>query len=313
VNRPRLLVIVGPTGSGKSRLALETAELLGGEIVSADAFAVYRGMDIGTDKPDAEARRRVVHHLLDIADPHERFSAGDFLRAADDAIAGITSRGRVPVVAGGTHFYVRALLLGLFPSPPHDPVVRERLEREWENDPAALVERLRRVDPEAASRIPPRDRQRILRALEVHELTGTPLTEHWRRHETAPRYPALLAVPRRNRAALYARIDARVERMFGSGLVEEVESLLASGVRPDSHAMKAIGYREVVAHLEGRIGLGEAVRETMTATRNLAKRQITWLRHMKEGTPRAVPPAERGGAERLAELWRETMEDGGEP
>ena len=304
MTRPRLLVVVGPTGSGKSRLALEAAERLGGEIVSADAFAVYRGMDIGTDKPDAESRARVPHHLIDVADPRTRFSAGEFLRAADTAIAAIAARGRVPVVAGGTHFYVRALLLGLFPAPPADRAVRARLEAAWDASPEAVLARLRAVDPESAARIAPGDRQRILRALEVHEITGIPLTEHWRRQRRTPRYPAVLVMPDRDRAELYARIEARVERMFRNGLVEEVKSLLASGVSPGSHALKAIGYREVVDHLEGRTELGEAIRRTMTATRHLAKRQITWLRHMEEGPVHRVPPAERGGAGHLEALWR---------
>ncbi len=304
MTRPELLVIVGPTGSGKSQLALKVAETLGGEIVQADAFTVYRGLDIGTDKPDPESRARVPHHLLDIADPRERFSAGEFLRAADEAIAGIAARGHVPVVAGGTHFYVRALLLGLFPSPPTDAEIRRRLEAEWEADPAALAARLAAVDPEAARRIPPADRQRILRALEVHELTGVPLTEHWRRQETAPRYRAILVAPQRERAELYARIETRVDRMFTSGLVQEVESLLASGVPSSSHAMKAIGYREVADHLEGRLPLEEAVRLTKVATRHLAKRQITWLRHMKEGPVHPVQPAEHGGVAEVLTIWR---------
>ena len=304
MTRPELLVIVGPTGSGKSQLALEVAQRLGGEIVQADAFTVYRGLDIGTDKPAPESRARVPHHLIDIADPRERFSAGAFLRAADEAIAGIAARGHVPVVAGGTHFYVRALLLGLFPSPPTDAAIRRRLEAEWEADPAALAARLAAVDPEAARRIPRTDRQRILRALEVHELTGVPLTEHWKRQETAPRYRAILVAPHRERGELYARIETRVDRMFTNGLVQEVESLLASGIPSRSHAMKAIGYREAVDHLEGRISLGEAVRRTKMATRHLAKRQITWLRHMKEGPVHFVQPAERGGLAEVLTIWR---------
>ncbi len=306
MSAPRLLVIVGPTGSGKTRLALEAAEALGGEVVSADAFAVYRGMDIGTDKPGPEDRRRVPHHLLDVADPGSRFSAGEFVRLADRAIAGIRSRGRIPVVAGGTHFYVRALLLGLFPSPPADPGLRARLEGEWDEDPEGVRRRLAEVDPESARRIARGDRQRILRALEVYELTGSPLSEHWRRQPNRPRYEALLAAPRRDRAELYARIDARVETMFSAGLVEEVRALLRSGVPPDSHAMKAIGYREVVAFLRGEMGLDEARERTRISTRHLAKRQLTWLRHLREGTLHRVAPPERGGCRDLTRLWNGT-------
>jgi len=169
-----LLVMVGPTASGKTRLGLEVAEALDAEIVSADAFAVYRGLDIGTDKPDRDARRRVTHHMIDVADPRERFSAGEFALEAAAAIGGISCRGRPAAVVGGTHFYVRALLRGLFPSPPHDPELDARLAAAWEHDRARLAQRLAEVDPVAAKRIGPNDRQRVLRAIEVFELTGEP-------------------------------------------------------------------------------------------------------------------------------------------
>jgi len=302
---PPLLVVLGPTASGKSRLGAEAAGRLGGEVVSADAFAVYRGLDIGTDKPDLATRSRVRHHLVDVADPRERFSAGDFAAAADAAIADIRRRGRVPVVVGGTHFYLRALLLGLFPSPPHDPALRQRLEYSWAHDPDAVRRRLAAVDPEAAARIAPGDRQRILRALEVHDLSGLPLSEHWRRQARSLRYRPLLAAPLRPRADLYARIDARVDMMFASGLVEEVERILAAGVPPDAHSLKAIGYRQVVALLKGRCDRATAAAETRTASRRLAKRQLIWLRHLEEGQVHWLPPPEEGGADSLLPLWVE--------
>lgn len=300
---PRLLVIVGPTGSGKSRLALEVADRIDGEVVSADAFAVYRGMDIGTDKPSPQDRRRVVHHLLDVADPCRRFSAGDFVRRADQAIEMITKKGRTVVIAGGTHFYLRALLLGLFPSPPKDPEVRRRLEEAWRLDPDQLRRRLTEVDPVSADRIQSADRQRILRALEVYEISGLPLSEHWKRHDQGPRYPSLLAAPQRARDELYVRIGKRVEAMFSAGLVEEVQALLASGVPADSHAMKAIGYREAAQVLCGEIGLAEAKERTVVATRHLAKRQLTWLRHLREGPLHSVRPWEHDGCEELLTIW----------
>jgi tRNA dimethylallyltransferase len=300
-----LLVITGPTASGKTRLGLEVAEALGGEIVSADAFAVYRGLDIGTDKPSREDRLRVPHHLVDVADPHHAYSAGTFAKAAADAVDDIRSRGRTPVVVGGTLFYLRALLLGLFPSPPRDPSIRRRLTGEWRTSPAALVERLREVDPDAADRIDPRDRQRVLRALEVYETTGEPMTALWRRHRRDPRYDALLTVPQRERADLYARIDARVGRMFTEGLVEEVDRILAAGVPPKAHALKAIGYREVVEMLRGRCDLDAAIDATRKASRRLAKRQLTWLRGLREGDLRWVAPAEIGGAAEVVSLWHE--------
>lgn len=300
-----LLVIIGPTASGKSRLALEASEALSGEIVSADAFAVYRGLDIGTDKPDAEARRRVRHHLIDVAEPTERFSAGDFAREAGVAITEIRSRGHIPILAGGSHFYVRALLLGLFPSPPRDPSIRSHLTAAWREDPSALVRRLHRVDPEAAARIDPRDRQRIVRALEVHELTQVPISEHWKRSRQSPRYRAVIVAPERDRRDLYARIDARVDHMFRSGLEEEVNQLLISGVPRDAHALKAIGYRQVVEMLGGAWDRLTTIARTKQASRRLAKRQLTWLRSLREGALWWIQPADRGGTESLIAAWHQ--------
>ena len=298
-----LLVILGPTASGKSRLGLETAERLDGEIVSADAFAVYRGLDIGTDKPTPEQRQRVRHHLVDIADPRTRFSGGEFAQVAASAISEIAHRGRVPIVVGGTHFYIRALLEGLFPSPPRDPGVGARLAAQWSKDAASVYRRLEDIDPEAAQRIGPRDRQRVLRALEVFELTGEPLSIHWDRHRPPPRYAALLVAADRPRADLYARIDARAERIFASGLVKEVRQILASGVPADAHAFKAIGYRQVVEMLQERCDLQTAVSNTKRSSRRFAKRQLTWLRGLREGTLHWVPPAEDGGVPAVTDLW----------
>lgn len=274
-----LIVVAGPTGAGKTALGAAVAERLGGEVVSADAFAVYRGMDIGTAKPPRELRARVVHHLLDIADPRATYSAGAFVRDADAAIAGIHARGRVAVVVGGTHFYVRALLRGLFSEPPRDPARRAALEVEWELDARAMRARLERVDPEAAARIPPRDRQRTLRALEVWAATGRPMSELWQRERRDGfryRYVMLgLAPPR---AELHARIAMRVDAMLASGLLDEVRTLLEQGVPRSAQAFKAIGYRECVQVLDGAWSREQAREETIVATRRLAKRQLTWLR-----------------------------------
>lgn len=310
---PPLLVIAGPTASGKSALALEVAERIGGEIVSADAFAVYRGMDIGTDKPDREARRRVCHHLIDIADPHERFSAGQFVAAADAAIEDIRRRGGVPVLAGGTHFYIRALLRGLFPSPPHDAALRARLEAGWRDDPAAMADRLREVDPVSAGRIAAADRQRVLRALEVWELTGIAISEHWRRHRSERRYKALVAAPARDRADLYARIHLRVDTMFSIGLEEEVTHILASGVPSTAHALKAIGYAQVVELLAGRCDRETAVDQTKQASRQLAKRQLTWLRSLRDERLVWVEPVERGGATEIVARWTDHIGETSRP
>ena len=309
-----VLVIMGPTASGKSRLAVDVAQRLNGEIVSADAFAIYRGMDIGTDKPSAEVRRRVPHHLLDILDPTEPFSAGDFVDAADAAIEDILGRGRLPMIVGGTHFYIRSLLLGLFPAPPQDPKIRALLEREWDEDPQATFRRLEAFDPDAANLIGPSDRQRILRALEVQDVSGEPISAHWNRHQEGPRYNALLTAPQRQRPDLYAKIDSRVDEMFAGGLVDEVSRILESGTPAGAHSLKAIGYREVVAMLSGLIQYTEAVERTKRSSRKLAKRQLTWLRREREGQIHWVPPAGEGGADTVYNLWAEflgsTVENG---
>ena len=300
---PPLLLILGPTASGKSSLGLEVAEVLGAEIVSADAFAAYRGLDIGTDKPSPEARRRVPHHLVDVADPRHRFSAGEFTDAAQAAIDDILSRNKPALVVGGTHFYVRALLIGLFPSPPRDPEVGKRPAEEWERDPEAVFRRLEEADPEAAARIGPRDRQRLLRALEVFELTGEAISTHWDRHQRTQKFAPLMVAPKRSREDLYVKIGLRVDRMFEGGFVDEVKRILASGVPGDAHAMKAIGYREVAEMLQGRYDLETAVKRTKRSSRKLAKRQLTWLRTLREGTLHWVPPAEEDGRAAIVDLW----------
>jgi tRNA dimethylallyltransferase len=274
-----LVVIVGATATGKTALGTALAERLSGEVVSADAFAVYRGLDIGTAKPDLQSRARVPHHLVDIVDPGQRYSAGMFVRDADEAIDGIRARGRLPVVVGGTHFYVRALLHGLFPEPRRDPRLRAILQAEWEADPAAVRARLAALDPEAAGRIAAADSQRTLRALEVCLVAGRPMTDLWREHRGGePRHSFLMLGLRLPRVELHARIGLRVERMFASGLLREVENLLAGGLSPRAHALKAIGYRECCQVLAGSLTVPEAVERAKAATRQLAKRQMTWLR-----------------------------------
>jgi tRNA dimethylallyltransferase len=276
-------VIVGPTASGKTALGAALAERLGGEVISADAFAVYRGLDIGTAKPDVTVRARVRHHLIDIADPHERYSAGTFVRDADAAIADVSARGRLPVVVGGTHFYVRALLYGLFPEPSKDNHLRLQLEADWTADPVAVRARLAALDPEAAARIPPGDRQRTLRAVEVCLLAGRPMSVLWREHpRAAPRYSYQLLGINLRRAELHARIALRVERMFAGGLLREVAGLVAGGLSPRVHALKAIGYRECCQVLAGELTTEEAVERAIVSTRRLAKRQMTWLRAESE-------------------------------
>lgn len=300
-----ILVVMGPTASGKSRLGLECATRLEGEIISADAFAVYRGLDIGTDKPDARDRAAVPHHLVDILDPRERYSAGEFAHHAGDCIRAVRARGRTAVVVGGTHFYLRALLEGLFPGPPTDLQLRRQLEEAWQCDPEALVTRLTEVDPDAARVIGRRDRQRILRALEVFETTGQPISSHWRRHRKSHEYRPLLVAPTRSREELYARIDSRVDSMFEQGLVREVHSLLERGVPAHAHAFKAIGYREVVDMLITGEELGRTIASVKHASRQFAKRQLSWLRRQTGNSLHWVPPAELGGGDHIHHLWHE--------
>ncbi len=274
-----LVVIVGPTAAGKTDLGVELAARTNGEIVSADAFAVYRGLDIGTAKPPAELRARVPHHLIDIADPRETYSAGMFMRDAGAAIAAIRSRGRLPIVVGGTLFYVRSLLHGLFPEPTKSPPLRRYLRSLWEQRPAAVRRWLALLDSAAAARIAAADQQRILRALEVTLAAGRPMTELWQEAATqSSRYRAVVMGVALPRGTLHARIGRRVEAIFAAGLLDEVRGLLNAGVPATAHALKAIGYRECCDVLRGTMTLVEAQERTTVATRQLAKRQVTWLR-----------------------------------
>jgi tRNA dimethylallyltransferase len=277
-----VLAIIGATATGKSALAMALAERLGGEIVNADALQVYRGFDIGTAKPGPEEQARVPHHLIDILDPHERYSAGEFVRRAEAAIREIQGRGRLPIVVGGSGLYLRALFEGISPIPVADPEVRQRLrERLGEGGEGlpALYEELRVLDPSTAERLPAGDTQRILRALEVALVSGKPLSA-WISCQPfgAQRIAATrigLTLPR---AILYDRIAGRVARMVEKGWIEEVAGLLAKGVIPDSPAFQAIGYRQIVLYCEGKWSLDRAIEETVKATRRFAKRQETWFR-----------------------------------
>ncbi len=283
---PRFLAVVGATATGKSALALALAESLDGEIVNADALQVYRGFDVGTAKPSPEERRRVPHHLIDVLEPHERYSAGEFARRARAAIGEIAGRGRIPIVVGGSGLYLRALIEGISPVPPGDAAVRAALrERLAAQGLPALHAELRTLDPETAARLPPGDTQRILRALEVHLVSGAPLAAWIARQPFGrERLSALrigLTVPR---AVLYDRIAGRVLRMVERGWVEEVDRLLRSGLVPSLPAFQAIGYRQLARHVLGEWPLERAIDATLQATRRFAKRQETWFRKEPEVT-----------------------------
>lgn len=281
MQRPGILAIVGATATGKSSLGLALAGAIGGEIVNADALQVYRGLDIGTAKPTPEERRRVPHHLIDLLDPEEPWSAGEFARRARPVLDEIRGRGRLPVVVGGSGFYVHALLRGLAPLPPRQPQVRRELERRMEADGLASLRReLERLDPATAARLAPGDRQRIVRALEVVLATGRPLSQWQAEAPPAELRPAALRVGLTlPRAILYDRIGARVHRMIECGWVEEVAGLLRRGVDPAAPAFQAIGYRQIVCHIRGERALDVAVRDIVLATRRFAKRQETWFRN----------------------------------
>ena len=285
--RPLAIAVMGPTASGKTAFAIALAQRFGGEIVSVDSALVYRGLDIGAAKPDQAERAGVPHHLLDVRQPWQPYSAADFAADARAAIDGIVARGRLPVLAGGTGLYFRALLRGLAPMPEADPAMRgviatEAVTHGWE----ALHAELARVDPVAAARIRPGDAQRIQRALEVFRLSGRPISA-WQADPPPPRLPLRvlrLVLAPRDRATLHARIASRFDRMLDAGFLDEVRRLRALPPLRDHPAplelpaLRAVGYRQAWEHLDGGTG-AEAFRERgIFATRQLAKRQLTWLR-----------------------------------
>lgn len=280
----RLVYIVGPTGVGKSAVALRLAEALSGEIISCDSMQVYRGFDIGTDKPSAADRARIPHHLVDLVEAGSQYNAADFAAGALAAIAAIRGRGRRPFIVGGTGLYFKALEDGLFPGPGRDVEIRRALDEEARTaGPEILWERLARVDPEYAARTGKRDRVRIVRALEVQALTGRPLSEHFRKTESrlGDERPFKIGL-NRERADLYRRIEDRVDRMFRQGLIDETRALLARGVPDTAAPFKALGYKHVLRVLRGEISPEEAAALTKIDTRHYAKRQLTWFRKMTE-------------------------------
>lgn len=279
-----LLVITGPTAAGKSQVALQVAWRLAGEIVSADSVQVYRGLDIGTAKASPKERALVPHHLLDIADPHQNYTVADFQRDAREEISGILSRGRVPVLVGGTGLYIRALLRGFaFSEAGEDAGLRRKLYEEAQlHGPEMLHKRLAAIDPEAASGIHPHDLRRQSRALEVFAQSRRPISGQKLSTAGTSGYDALIFVLNRPREQLYQRIEQRVEKMLVKGLVEEVKALLGSGVSAECKAMQSLGYRQIVACLQGMMALPEAVELIKRDTRRYAKRQLTWFRSEPE-------------------------------
>jgi len=291
------LILTGPTACGKSALALELAERVGAEVVALDSMTVYRGMDVGTAKPTPAERGRVPHHLIDVLDPWESLTVAWWLGRAEEACRDVAARGKRPLFVGGTPFYLKALLHGLFPGPPADEDLRRALEAEAERDGlAALHARLAAVDPKTAARLHPNDVRRVVRALEVYELTGKPISA-WQQTWDTPAFaespaaaPPPVAIPavvlELPREVLYDRINRRVDTMLAAGWLEEVRRLRDLPRPLSREARQALGYRELLAHLDGT---GPAWPETVelirTHTRQFAKRQLTWFRHLPTLAP----------------------------
>ncbi|MEX0676222.1 MAG: tRNA (adenosine(37)-N6)-dimethylallyltransferase MiaA [Pirellulales bacterium] len=276
--------LTGPTASGKTTVAIELARLLGAEIISLDSMALYRGMDIGTAKPTEVERAGIVHHLIDVIEPNEKYSVAQYVLAADETVRQIEARGATPLFVGGTPLYLKALLRGIFRGPPADWQLRRRLQAVAENEGhEGLHARLAAVDPLSARRLHPRDTRRVIRALEVFEKTGQSISELQKQFDRArPADECRVFVLDWPREELGQRIDRRVDAMFRKGLVDEVRRLLASPTPPGRTASQTIGYREVIEHLRGAREFSETVELVKLRTRQFAKRQMTWFRSLSE-------------------------------
>jgi len=309
------LILTGPTACGKTALALELAERAGAEIIGLDSMTVYRGMDIGTAKPTPDERARIPHHLIDVLDPWESLTVAWWLDQAAAACRDITARGKRPLFVGGTPFYLKALLHGLFPGPPADDELRRRLEAEAESEGnAAVHRRLAEVDPRTAARLHPNDVRRVVRALEVHTLTGKPISD-WQQTWDTPAFtanPELAPPPARipavvlelPRSELHDRINLRVAEMLAAGWLEEVRKLRELPHPLSREARQALGYRELLAHLNGTgPGRDETTELIRIHTRQFAKRQLTWFRHMPQLT--TLPTGSSDPVEHIWKIWKE--------
>jgi tRNA dimethylallyltransferase len=281
---PRLVIVLGPTGIGKSRLGVELAEVFGGEVLNADSMQVYRHMDVGTAKPTPEERRGIKHHLIDLVAPDEPFHAGLYRTVGRRTIDSLHQAGTPIFVVGGTGLYIKALTQGLFNSPKVNPLIRERLKQEASQEGRApLYQRLKEVDPETASRIHSNDLFRTIRALEVFESTGIPISLFRKQHRFGDRpYFTLKLGLEMDRDKLYRRIEARVDRMIDRGFLQEVEGLLNMGYGPALKPMQSLGYKQMVKFLSKEFGWDEALRQMKRETRHYAKRQWTWFKADRE-------------------------------
>ena len=295
--KPPLIVVAGPTGAGKSTLALSVCEEFSGEIVNCDSLQLYRGFHVGTAKTPESERRGIPHHLLDVLDPSGGYSAGEYARVARNVIRDISARGRLPVVVGGTGFYLRALLNGLPVLPESDRATRERLMNREQRKPGSMRRLLTRLDPPAAQRIHASDTQRLMRAVEIRLLSGQ-LSPPAFETEPLTGYRVLKIGPDPERALLYKLLDARTLHMFANGLVHEIETLLAQGCTGDEKPFESLGYRQALAFIRGETSLERAIYLTQLETRHYAKRQWTWFRRDPEiqwlsGFGNAIPVIEQ--------------------
>lgn len=279
----RIITVVGPTAVGKTHLAIEIVRKYNGEIISADSRQIYKYLNIGTAKPDAEERKKALFHLIDFLEPDQHYSCGQFARDAEKLIEEIIARGRLPIICGGTGLYIRAIFNPLHHLPQSDKKIKERLEEMLkEKGVEYLYQKLYEVDPEWAKAIKPRDKQRILRGLEVYEITGKPLTIMMKTRKPEPKYQPYYIGLYLDRFELYKRIDDRFDSMVKCGLVDEVVSILKMGYTPDCNGLRTIGYKEIVAFIQGKLTLPEAVTKAKQHTRNFAKRQLTWFKKIPE-------------------------------
>jgi tRNA dimethylallyltransferase len=276
--------LTGPTASGKSAVGVELARLIDAEIVAMDSMTLYRGMDIGTAKPSEEERRRVPHHLIDIIEPDEDFSLAQYIDAAHRCVQEIKNRGRIALFVGGTPLYLKGLLRGIFQGPPADWSYRRQLQQEAQQEESYWLHgRLQEVDPAAAARLHPHDTRRLIRALEIYHLTGRPISEFQKQFDAgAPAEQCHVYVLDWPREELHSRINRRVSEMFENGLIDEVRALLSGPKGLGKTARQAVGYREAIEHLQGQRGLAETVALVQRHTRQLAKRQYTWFRSLRE-------------------------------
>lgn len=309
MNRPQIVIITGPTATGKTALALELATRHGAEIVGADSRQVYCHLNIGTAKPTTEQQTLVPHHLLDVVNPDERFDGARFRALALDAIRAILARGKRVLVVGGTGLYVRALTRGLFAGPPADPELRARLQEQEQCEGRGFLHRwVQTVDPEAANRLHPNDHVRLVRALEVFLLTGTPISQWQHEHGFRERPFSTLTIGlAMEREALARGIELRCRQMVQDGLVEEVRRVWAMGYGPDLPTMRTIGYAQIGAMLQGRYGMDEALARMALETRRLAKRQLTWFR--AEPNVQWFTPAQRPDIANVVERFWEQESD----